>query len=202
MPPYRAVCFDLGGVLIRIHHEWRGAMLDAAIDGVGDHGPLGGFPEFDLYQRGDVSRDAYIAALSRHIGVGHDEAMRVHMAVLREEYPGVRDLVRALCSEGVVCGCLSNTNATHWETFFDGSRYAFGPLLSVRIGSHIERASKPAPAIYRAFEEAAGASSGDIVYFDDGPANVSAARERGWRAHLIDPETDTAAQMRALLMGP
>lgn len=202
MRPYRAVCFDLGGVLIRIHHRWSGAMLAAGLEATGNHGPLGGFPEFDQYQNGDVGHDAYLSALSLHLGVEEGEAMRVHMAVLREEYPGVSELVSELEGEGIVCGCLSNTNATHWETFFDGTRYGFGPRLRVRIGSHIERASKPSPAIYGAFELQSGAPPNEILYFDDGPANVVAALGRGWRAHLIDPAGDTASQMRAALLRP
>ncbi len=199
MRPYGAVCFDLGGVLIQIHHVWSGAMRDVGLVVSHDYGQLGGFPEFDLYQNGDIGLEEYLSALSLHLNVGPDEALRTHMAVLRDEYEGVGGLIELLCSSGVVCGCLSNTNATHWETFFDGSRYAFGPKLEVRIGSHIERASKPAAEIYRAFESQAGVAPGEIVYFDDGPANVSAALGRGWQAHHIDSAGDTAEQIRGVL---
>lgn len=202
MRPFQAACFDLGGVLIRIHHTWRGALRAAGLESSGDSVPLGGFPEFDRYQNGDVGHDEYFSALSRYLGVGTDEAVRVHMAVLREEYPGASELVAGLDSEGIVCGCLSNTNETHWGTFFDGSRYRFGPRLRVRVGSHIERASKPSPAIYNAFELQSSVPPEQIVYFDDGPANIAAALSRGWRAHLIDPAADTASQMRAALLRP
>ncbi len=202
MRPYRAVCFDLGGVLIQIHHSWEGALHAVGVGATNPVGPLGGFPEFDEYQNGDIGLDQYATALGDYLGVGSDDAVRVHMAILRDEYPGVTSLVRELHSEGVVCGCLSNTSAMHWTTFFDGVRYGFGPLLGVRIGSHIERASKPSPAVYEAFEAASLVSPQEIVYFDDGAANVAAALGRGWQAHAIDPLADTAAQMRYVLSRP
>ena len=34
-----------------------------------------------------------------------------------------------------------------------------------------------------------------ILFFDDDPANVEAARARGWRAERIDAAGDTAAQL-------
>lgn len=195
----RAVCFDLGGVLIQIHHRWLGAAHACGLTGVPDLGPLGGFPEFHAYQNGDIGRDEYLRALARELCVTPEVAMKVHMAVLREEYPGVTTLVQELVSKGIVCGCLSNTNESHWETFFDGVRYGFGALLTVRIGSHIEKASKPGTAIFEAFERGSRVSPEETVYFDDGAVNVEAARRRGWTAHLIDPQGDTADQMRRWL---
>jgi putative hydrolase of the HAD superfamily len=202
MLPVKAVCFDLGGVLIRIHHRWEDALLAAGLESLAgnDHGGLGGFAEFDDYQAGEIGTEDYLSALARFLrttdSVG---AMLAHMAVLRGEYPGVTSLIADLTEKGVTCGCLSNTNAAHWQTFFDGQRYAFGPLLTVRIGSHIERLSKPMPEIYRAFERASGAAGEDIAYFDDGESNVASARKLGWRAWTIDPQGDPASAMRVAL---
>ena len=202
MLPVKAVCFDLGGVLIRIHHDWVGALRAAGISVSEDcgYGTLGGFAEFDLYQGGEIGTEEYLAALVEFLQVTDTAmAMRAHIAILRDEYPGVARLIEDLTARGVVCGCLSNTNSAHWETFFDGQRYSFGPMLEVRIGSHVERLSKPMPEIYRAFERASGVVGGDIAYFDDGETNVAAARTLGWRAWTIDPQGDPASTMRAAL---
>jgi len=40
---------------------------------------------------------------------------------------------------------------------------------------------------------------GGILFFDDTPANVEAARAAGWRAHLVDPAGDPPAQVRSVL---
>ena len=200
MLPVRVVCFDLGGVMIQIHHEWEGALSASGFPVTKPVGPLGGFSEFDLYQQGAVGETDFLAALASHLDLaGRAEARKVHMAVLREAYPGVDGLVAELVDCGIVCGCLSNTNASHWETFFDGGRYAFGPSLSVRIGSHLVGANKPDESIYPAFERECGFGGSQVAYFDDGPANVAAAKARGWQSWLIDANGDTAAQMRSAL---
>jgi len=200
MLPVQVVCFDLGGVMIQIHHEWEGALSAAGFPVPKPVGPLGGFPEFDLYQKGAVSEEGFLAGLARHLDLaGLREARKVHMAILQEAYPGVDTLVAELVDRGIVCGCLSNTNALHWETFFDGGRYAYGPSLSVRIGSHLVGANKPDESIYEAFERDCGFRGSQVAYFDDGPANVAAAKARGWQSWLIDAKGDPAVQMRSAL---
>lgn len=198
MLPVRAVAFDLGGVMVRIHHNWNDALRAAGHDASKDFGPLGGFPEFDLYQSGDVSDQEFLRALSDFLETTEEAAHRVHLAVLREQYEGVDLLAQELVDRGILCGCLSNTNSLHWEALF-GGRYTFSPFLKVRIGSHIVGSNKPDAVIFEAFEQACACELSQIAYFDDGPANVEAATKRGWKAWLIDPAADTANQMRGHL---
>jgi FMN phosphatase YigB (HAD superfamily) len=200
MAEVRAVAFDLGGVLIQIHHEWQGATAAAGLKCQAS-GPLGGFPEFDEYQMGAIDDDRFLSSLCDFLSAERDDAKKVHMAVLREAYRGTAELVKELTSRGILCGCISNTNALHWERFFDGASYEFGPMLEVRIGSHLVGASKPDPAIFAAFERACGIPPAAIAFFDDNPANVEAAARRGWQVRLVDPSGDTVAQMRSFL-GP
>ncbi|MCH8979239.1 MAG: HAD family hydrolase [Armatimonadetes bacterium] len=203
MPPARAVCFDLGGVLIQIHEAWDGALAASGVRPAlarAEIGSLGGFSLFDRFQRGEATLDEYLPALAEHLGGMTDaQALSVHQAILRDPYPGADRLVQDAKASGAVVGCLSNTNEAHWATFFEGGRYGFGPLFSVRIGSHIVRSSKPDAAMYRAFESGSGLSGGSIVYFDDGRGNVEAALGLGWQAHLVDALGDTAAQIRGHL---
>jgi 2-haloacid dehalogenase len=44
---------------------------------------------------------------------------------------------------------------------------------------------KPEPEIYAALEARAGLPPEALFFTDDSPANVAAARERGWTAHLF-----------------
>jgi putative hydrolase of the HAD superfamily len=118
------------------------------------------------------------------------------MAVLREPYEDTAELVQDLLARDVCCGCLSNTNALHWATFFDGNKFPFGTHLDCRIGSHIVKANKPDEAIYRAFERAAGCEGPDISFFDDSPKNVEAATQIGWRAWHIDATGNPVEQIR------
>lgn len=201
MSHIRAVCFDLGGVLIRIHPSWEGATSAAGVESV-TCGPLGGFAAFERYQEGAVADAEYFRALQEFLGVSTlQNAEQVHMAILREAYPGTEALARSLASRGILCGCASNTNAAHWREFHNEERFGFWRYLRVRIGSHIERSSKPAPELFGAFERAAGVEPGAIAYFDDSRANVEASSRLGWVAHQIDPAGDTVGQMQAMLKG-
>jgi FMN phosphatase YigB (HAD superfamily) len=61
------------------------------------------------------------------------------------------------------------------------------------------RLIKPDERIFRAFERAMDMVGGDILFFEDTPANAEAARAAGWRAEVVDPSEETAPQMRAHL---
>lgn len=198
---FRAVCFDLGGVLIQIHHTWDDAIEASGVQfSRADIGPLGGFETFEQYQDGQIDRSAYLTDLKLYLGVGSvEDAHKVHMAITRETYPGIDHLVRELCDAGHIVGCLSNTSESHWETFFEAGNHEFGPLMQVRIGSHLVKSSKPVERIYRAFEEASQCQGEEIIYFDDSLLNVEAAKGLGWQAHQIDPDGDTAEQIRSRL---
>ena len=68
-----------------------------------------------------------------------------------------------------------------------------------KVASHAVGATKPDEAIYRAFEQLCGEHGDAILFFDDLEANISVALDIGWRAELIDPLGDPAAQMRSHL---
>ena len=106
----------------------------------------------------------------------------------------------AIRAAGVETACLSNTNERHWELMTaQPLHYPAFAAFGRRHASHLLGLAKPDPAIYRAFEEHSGVPAGMIVFFDDRAENVAAARNAGWRAELIDPRGDTAAQAAAVL---
>lgn len=199
MRTVRAVAFDLGGVCVKIHTTWRAALAAAGFETARDLGGLSAFSAFDDYALGRCDVEAYLPSLCSHVGLEGSCATRAHMAILREEYDGVAELMEELKEEGVVVGCLSDTNPLHFERLTDRSVYRFAPHLQVRVASHFVGACKPSPAMYEAFERESGFSGPEIAYFEDGPENVAAALQRGWQACLITPDGDTAAQMRAFL---
>jgi FMN phosphatase YigB (HAD superfamily) len=61
------------------------------------------------------------------------------------------------------------------------------------------RLAKPDPAIYRAFERATARAPEEILFFDDLPENVAAARALGWQAVRVNPYADTVGQIRERL---
>lgn len=195
----RVVCFDLGGVLVEINHRWKGALLDAGfppeIAGAFDV-PLTDFGPFNEYQKGRIDLQGYLAALGAYFATTSARALDVHNAILRQTYPGVPEFLQDVHRAGLASGVLSNTNAPHWEAMQSEPRLAVLTEIRFPLASHLIGAEKPDPAMYRAFEDASGASGREIVYFDDGAGNVESAIGLGWTAFHIDPEDDPARTMR------
>ena len=81
------------------------------------------------------------------------------------------------------------------ETFVQGQDlHPFLRLFDKTFVSGHLRLVKPDPAIYAAVEAGTGLSGGQIFFTDDSPANIAAARARGWEAHLFEgPEGLEAA---------
>jgi glucose-1-phosphatase len=197
------VCFDLGGVLVRISQNWQEALDSAGVESPKGRiytMPLTACEIFDQYQAGALDADAYFAGMAEFFGgISPEDAKKVHNGILIEPYPGTYKLVRDLHKAGYRTGCLSNTNEPHWETMHDGETLPAIASLGVKMASHDVKLQKPDEAIFRAFENASGLTGAQIVYFDDTAVNVDAAKGIGWRAYLIDPKADTTEQMRAAL---
>jgi len=179
---------SFGGFEPEAWHERRGAVVDA-------------------YQRGAMNCRDYFQALSETTDGVYtpDEVERIHLAWTREEYPGVQRLIAELNAlPGVTTACLSNTNHAHWQRLSgDDARGEYPAVRSLRhrLASHLMGCLKPDPAIYaRAHDTLSEAHAGvRVVFFDDLLENVEAARAHGWTSVQVDPDGDTAAQMRAAL---
>lgn len=207
MPEVRVVCFDWGGVILRICRNWKqgceraGLRFDERV-----MGPEIATPRRALaaqYQLGLLTCDAFFDGVSGVTGGLYtpDDVRAVHDAWLIEEYAGVSDLIDRLnAREDVVTALLSNTNARHWSRQHDGSGgFGAAAKLKHRLASHHLGLAKPDVAIYDAATRQFGCAPDRIVFFDDLAENIASARAAGWRAVQIDHEADTAAQMRRAL---
>lgn len=196
----RVVCFDVGGVMIRICYRWIDAARGAGIPFPADQDPeaaLHAFPEFEEYQAGLCDEDRYFEGLSRFFGgVSREKAVELHNRVMIEPYPGVDQLVADLQAAGILTACLSNTNDPHWRAMVESGRFPANERLDLRMASHEVQLQKPSREIFDLFAAKAGAMPTEILLFDDLGPNVEAARAAGWEAVLVDPTGDPAAQMR------
>jgi FMN phosphatase YigB (HAD superfamily) len=198
----RVVCFDLGGVVVRICRSFEEAILAAGL-------PLRELPsnersrtaQRDLvaqHQLGMIDGSRFFSSLAQAIGHAYspDELGRIHRAVLRGEYEGVSELIASIRPAGPVTACLSNTNDDHWRELLQLPSLR---ALDVRHASHLWGLAKPDPAMYRRFERELGVSPGEILFFDDLEENVAAATGLGWDAVRIDHTVSTAPQISRAL---
>jgi putative hydrolase of the HAD superfamily len=217
---HTVVCFDLGGVVVRIARDWAEGCRAAGIEvrePARFHEPSLKAERRALaeaYQRGRISSAEFFEGVAANTGGLYraEEVERVHDAWIYGEYPGVSDLIRRLnATPGVFTACLSNTNESHWERALVGNGDGATPseaiaLLRHRMASFEMGLVKPDATIYEAAESEFAAASGvtrgeRVVFFDDLEDNVRAARDRGWEAHAVDHRGDTAGQMSAVLAG-
>lgn len=200
----KVVCFDVGGVLIRIAHFWLDAAAHAGVSVRSEISPAASLtdsPLFSAYQRGAVSEEAYLTDLQDYLGLPSiDDADLVHRHIMIEPFPGVDQIVKSLNLAGILTACLSNTNGPHWREMTESGRFPANEMLRLRLASHELRLEKPDPAIFRAFEARAGASGMEILFFDDSRENVDIAASLGWNSVWIDSALDPGVQIKRTIV--
>ena len=116
------VCFDLGGVIIRICRSFEEGCRAAGLDvrpGLND--VIFGAQDDnhalnDAYQRGQIE----LATLAREYAsaINHlysaEEIEQVHLHWMHGEYDGVESLITEIQAQGVTTAVLSNTSHDHW----------------------------------------------------------------------------------------
>jgi putative hydrolase of the HAD superfamily len=183
------VVFDLGevlvpssGVLPRLAEE-----LDVTeVDLTAAYWPPR--PAYDL----GLPTEEYWADVVTALGRDPEPALLARLAVLDSDKWSTlparsADLLRGLVDGGTRLAVLSNApaplaaavRAAPWSAAFEHLVFSAEVALA-----------KPDPAIYAAVDVVLGTDPADVVFFDDRPENVAAARTHGWDAHLwTGPET-------------
>jgi putative hydrolase of the HAD superfamily len=200
------VCFDLGRVLVRICNDWRHACTVAGVT-VPDAG-FGAETGARLHslvcevEVGRIDHDGFCRGVSSLVGLSPRDVSALSDAYTIGTYPGAVDLLDALRDSSVPTACLSNTNANHWRILGDPSSHCPFPFdrIDHAFASHLLRLRKPDEAIYAHVERTTGSQPSGIVFFDDVPENIAAAKTRGWMAYHVDPASDNPIpQIRATL---
>lgn len=192
------VCFDIGGVLIKIRHRWQD--LVGQIQGLSPRTQapspkLADFvPILDL-ESGRCSPAQYLEQLSSVFQVNVEQALELHMSILSNSFEGIAEVIDMLKKQGIYTACLSNTDEIHWKRLSDPKLYPAIALLDKHVTSFQCKVLKPKKEIYEKFEHISGFRKAQILYFDDVEANILGAREQGWRAKRIDPNKETAPQI-------
>jgi len=200
------ICFDLGGVWVRICRDWReafdlaGVRVDRPIeDMLVDHAN-----DELVYalETGRMNNDAFCAAVAKLTGINVAHIAAAADAWLIEPYPDIEallDLLAPSAAGGPATACLSNTQDRHWKMMrgeIPGPAALPLDRLDHHFVSHHIGAMKPHDEIYRHVEQATGLAGDAIVFFDDKAENVEAAHRRGWQAFRIDPDNHPIAQAR------
>lgn len=197
--------FDFGGVLF----QWQPAELlkrvlpTRAVDDTSAahwvsevfQGYGGDWGDFD---KGLLSAEELVARLALRTDLGTDEAQAIVDAVPEVLQPidATVALLDRLRASGVPLYYLSNMPAPfadHLER-----THAFVGWFQAGVFSGRVRQAKPDAAIFALAAERFGAAPEELVFLDDHPPNIDAARAAGWRALHFTDAVRAERDLRAL----
>jgi 2-haloacid dehalogenase len=192
----KAVVFDVGRVLF----EWRlSALFDKLIE---DEVERAWFlanvvtEEWHFQHDGGVALAEMIPARIAEYPQ-YQSHIEAYAARFNETVPGpvvgTHELVRRLHQRGVPLFCLTNFGDEFWQLFRPTA--PIFDLFDDIIVSGVEKVAKPDPRIYAITEARSGFAGEHLFFTDDNPANIAAARARGWNAHLFTDAANLASQL-------
>jgi len=201
-PKIRLVCFDLGGVIIRLCQTWQERCHAAGIELRNPELWDAPDPKREVllmqYMTGQLTGEVFSQELSEHIDqiYSPSEIVRILDAWLVDEYQGMSQLVDQLHEIGMDTAALSNTTLEHWVRMNE-----FPTVLKLKnlFPSHEIGLHKPDPAFYTHLEKCLGYQGREILFFDDTKENVDTAITIGWKAIHIDPTGEPASQISLAL---
>lgn len=133
--------------------------------------------------------EAYVGRLSAHdfwqrVGLSHElEDEYLTRLTLTEDVP---ELLENAAKRFERIFCLSN-DVGEWS-FKLRRHFGLEPYFSGWYISGDLRLRKPDPAIFQRFLEGAAVAPGDVLFVDDRPRNLIAARKLGFEVMLYDPD--------------
>lgn len=174
---------DIGGVFYRGWPDeafWGRWSARTGLDRAAIEAVLSSSAEHRAAQVGKMTADEAFAAVGARLGLeGPLVRALAEEAYLSDFNAHLADVVRALRTDGVRVWALTNTLSTEAQIL---ARPEFAGVFEGLVSSHDVGLAKPDPAIYRALLERLGAEPADIVFVDDLPGHVEAARAVGLHA--------------------
>ncbi|XP_063310318.1 acyl-CoA dehydrogenase family member 10 [Pelobates fuscus] len=184
---YKAVIFDMGGVLLpspfKMSEEWEirnnvpiGTIKQAITSG-GDTGP------WMKYMRGELTAQSFVEEFGKQCSNITGSSVPVHSFLsdltsnhMVKQLPCMTEAIKCIRSEGLKTAVLSNNFFLHnGESFLPIDRSQF----DVVVESCIEQVCKPDPRIYKLCVERLGIQPQESIFLDDIGQNLKAATKLG-----------------------
>jgi len=202
---YRAVLFDLGGVVV-------GSPLEAIARYEAEQGIPGGFVNrvvaatgaagaWSRLERGELTLEAFYPAFEQDCAAaGHAIDARAMMARVAEATvprPAMLEAIRRIRARGLLTAAVTN----NWITEDEGTG-VLRPHFDAFVESAVAGVRKPDPRIYELACAALRVAPPEAVMLDDIGANLKTARALGMATiRVIDPGA-ALRELEALLGFP
>ncbi|MGH2363435.1 MAG: HAD family hydrolase [Chloroflexota bacterium] len=195
-PPFDAVLFDLGGVLIRL----GGVNPMQRLSGIASEAEVWrrwlASPWVRQFERGRCDARDFAAGLVAEWGLNirPEEFLEKFESWPQGLFDGASELVADVRAV-VPVGCLSNTNALHWAAW---NAWGLGDMFDSRFLSFEVGYIKPDRQMFDHVSSALGLPPGHILFLDDNIINVSAAAEAGLVARKVRGVQEARGTLAAL----
>jgi putative hydrolase of the HAD superfamily len=202
--PFRAVIFDLGGVVLGSPLQVFAAFereLDLAPGALNRmivaNGPAGAWQRLE---RGEVAMEEFMVALDAEfaaIGARVSTSLLMQrIAVASQPRPIMVEAIRRLRAHGLLTAALTNNWVSEDQTDKMGR---LRPEFDVFIESAREGMRKPDPRIYQLACARLGVEPAQAVFLDDIGANLKSARALGMATIKVVDEFDALRELEALV---
>ena len=185
------VVFDFGGVISVSPREGWSLYPFCAARGVGRAAVDAGWARYrHLWDGGFISFDEMYRRMFADAGVGISDADLAELweidavAWIRDLRADTLELMRALKARGRRIGILTNMSPDFHARLFVPRAAAYRALADAEVVSGLEKLYKPERPIYDLMARRMDLPPERLLFVDDTPANVEAARSYGWQAEV------------------
>lgn len=201
-PQYKALLFDLGGVILRLNPErvlrtWSN-YGNLEFEDVASRWQIG-----EAYKRHEIGEISF-AQLTKHLGslLGIEMTQNQWLAGWNALFDGVfEDVVDrlALIAQKLPIYAYTNTNPEHKDVW--SLRYAkeLSSFKRIYVSSDIQK-RKPDISSFQWVANDMGYSEQNIFFFDDNLENIMGAKEAGMRVQHVDDPQITASVIDKLML--
>lgn len=188
----KGVVFDLGNVLVGFDHTKSARRLSQVTGLPAEelHFKLSGLYSNLGFDDGKVSPEEFHSAVLETIGQTSPD-FRTFYEIWNEIFTPIREMLELIPRLKGICrlGLLSNTNPPHFNYCL--AEYPMLNHIECKVTSFAAGCSKPQPEIYHRLVSMMGLAPEDILFIDDLPENVEAARNSGLVSIVHDDLTST-----------
>lgn len=185
------VVFDFGGVISVSPIEGWALYPFCAARGVDRSAVAAGWKNYrHLWDGGFISFNEMYRRIFADVGLSISDADFESLWKIDAEAwidnlrPETLELMRVLRAQGKKLGLLSNMSPDFHERLFVPRAADYRALVDVEVISGLERLYKPERPIYDLTQLRMGIPAERLLFFDDTPKNVDAARAYGWQAEV------------------
>jgi putative hydrolase of the HAD superfamily len=188
--------FDLGGVLVEFSGvQDLAVLLQGRLSESEILERMSHYLPSEQFGLGKLSREEFGDRFVKdwELGLPPQDFLREFQSWSRRFYPGAVELLASLRPHFRLAA-LSNSNELHWER--NTNDLGMNDLFEIAISSHQVGLHKPDPQMYRIALDRLGVSPDRVLFFDDVPANVTAALALGIRAFQVDGVESVRSRLR------